>query len=190
MRNEEDYQKLKFFCKVRLQQLEERFNLQIQAKDREIAIYKSQIEVLRNLFETHLERPITIQNNLEAKTVTDQSNAQTRNVSFNAPIQGTGYAEGDSYYYASPEQKQSLVEAAAEIQKLLEQLSQTYPSSTAPEQIVVAAKAIEEIEDRPELKQRIIEALRLGGSEALKEMIDNPVINVLLAAIEGWRSAK
>ena len=38
------------------------------------------------------------------------------------------YVEGD--YYNNPAQKQSLAEAAAEIQKLLEQLDKTYSSDT------------------------------------------------------------
>ncbi|MGK7934982.1 MAG: hypothetical protein AB4206_04145 [Xenococcaceae cyanobacterium] len=50
----------------------------------------------------------------------------------------------------------------------------------------VVAKAIEEIENNPTLKQRVISALKAGGNEAFKEMIDHPLNQFLLGAIEGW----
>ncbi|BAY10042.1 hypothetical protein [Calothrix sp. NIES-2098] len=84
--------------------------------------------------------------------------------------------------------KQNLDEAAKEIQQLLEQLSTTYPTTTSTDQIIVAAKAVEEIENNPALKQRVIGALKAGGTEALKELIDHPAVNILLATIEGWQS--
>ena len=188
MPSEADYLKLIQIYKLRLKLLEERFNSEIRAKDREIEIYKSQIDYLQKIVITISERPIINNNTFEAKAVTDQSKSATRNVNFNAPIQGAGYVEGDNHYYASPEQKQSLAEAATEIQQLLNQLSQTYPTTTVPEQMVVATKVIEEIEKKPQLKQRVIRALQSGGAEAFKELVDNPIINVLLAVLEGWKS--
>jgi hypothetical protein len=72
--------------------------------------------------------------------------------------------------------------------QLLNQLSQEYSTTTVSQQMMVATKAIEEIEKKPKLKRRIIQALQSGGTEALKELVDNPVINVLLAALDGWRA--
>jgi hypothetical protein len=197
MKNEEDYPKIiKSYSasvellKVELDFLKERYCREISVKDKEISIYKSQIEFLQKLVTTLSERTIINSNKLEANVMSDQSKSEiNRNVNFNAPIKGVGYVEGDSYYYSSPEQEKSLIEAAQEIQQLLNQLSQNYPTSTVPEQLVVAAKAIEEIEKQPQFKQRVIGSLKSGGMEALKELVDNPVINVLLAALEGWKSA-
>jgi len=188
MQGEKDYLKLIQTYKLRLKRLEDRLNSELKARDREIEIYKEEIEYLRKLVTTLSERTIINNNTLEARAMTDQSKSETRTVSFHAPIQGAGYVEGNNHYYAAPEQKQSLTEAAVEIQELLNQLSQTYPSTTLPEQMVVATKAMEEIEKKPQLKQRVIGALQSGGVEALRELIDNPVVNVLLAVLEGWKS--
>jgi hypothetical protein len=90
----------------------------------------------------------------------------------------------------STEQKQNLAEAAAEIQQLLNQLSQTYPTATTSEKMTVVAKAVDEIENNPTLKARVIGALKSGGTEAFKELIDNPLVNILLASIDGWQEAE
>lgn len=89
--------------------------------------------------------------------------------------------------FVDTSQKQDLKQAAEAIQDLLSHLSTTYPSDTNIEQMMVATKAIEEIEKNPELKERIIGALKSGGTEALRELIDHPAVSIVFAAIEGWR---
>ncbi|GGA40482.1 hypothetical protein [Okeania sp. KiyG1] len=76
--------------------------------------------------------------------------------------------------------KQNLAEAAAEIQELLEQLSQTYPTTTEKEQIELAVEAVDEIQHNPTLKSRLITALKAGAMEALKESINHPVANIIV----------
>lgn len=88
------------------------------------------------------------------------------------------------------ERKQNLAEAAADIQKLLEQLSDTYNPPNTENNLAIANETIKEIENDPALKARVISALRSGGTEALKELIDHPAINIILASIEGWKSAE
>ncbi|NEN96294.1 MAG: pentapeptide repeat-containing protein [Moorea sp. SIO3I7] len=87
------------------------------------------------------------------------------------------------------EQTQSLAEAAAEIQQLLNQLSQTNPTSTEIEKLTVVARAAEEIKNNPTLKAKVINALKSGGVEAFKETIKHPLVNILVATIEGWAEA-
>jgi uncharacterized protein YjbI with pentapeptide repeats len=96
---------------------------------------------------------------------------------------------GDIHNYA-PEQRRNLAEAAAEIQQLLQQLEQTYPTSTPLEKQVAVTAAIERIENNPTLKARVIAALKASGTEALKELVDHPLINIFLAAIEGWQEGQ
>jgi pantoate kinase len=50
---------------------------------------------------------------------------------------------------------------------------------------VVVTEAIRQIETNPTLKARVIAALKAGGVEALKELVDNPLVNILIAALEG-----
>lgn len=90
----------------------------------------------------------------------------------------------------SSEQRQTLQEAAKEIQQLLEQLSKTDYSSNPTNNLEIANQAIQEIEKNPSLKSRIITALKAGGKETFKELIDHPAVNILMASIEGWSSAK
>jgi hypothetical protein len=85
---------------------------------------------------------------------------------------------------------QNLVDAAREIQQLLDQLAQTYPTNTQTEKMVVVTKAVEQIENNPLLKERTVSALKAAGVEGFKELIDNPLVNILIAAIEGWKECK
>jgi len=82
----------------------------------------------------------------------------------------------------------SLAEAAKEIQDLLAELEQTYPTNTVPEQMVVVQEAIQRIENNPTLKQRVIAALQGGTVEGFKQLLDNSYINILMAAIQGWQT--
>ena len=104
---------------------------------------------------------------------------------------GGGFAaEGDvsggsitHHHYATDT---NLAEAAKEIKQLLEELEKTYPSNT--EQTVLVREAIERLENNPTLKQRVVGALRQGGIEAFKGLVDNPWVDSVLAGIEGWNS--
>lgn len=84
-------------------------------------------------------------------------------------------------------QSQNLVEAATEIQSLLEQLSATYSTTTSREKNIVVGEAVDRIENNPTLKAKVINALKAGGTEAFKEAIDHPLVNILVATIEGWQ---
>ena len=85
------------------------------------------------------------------------------------------------------ESKQTLAEAAQEIQQLLEQLSQTYPTQTLTQKAVVAEEAVKEIENNPTLKERIRSAIKGMGVQAFMEAIDHPVANILREGIEAFK---
>jgi uncharacterized protein YjbI with pentapeptide repeats len=86
----------------------------------------------------------------------------------------------------TPEQRQTLAEAAAEIQQLLKQLEQTNPTATEAEQKdYLTTKIIPSTK-----RQRFVNALQEGGKELFKELMDNIYVNVAIAAIEGWQSAE
>ncbi|MEH2244995.1 COR domain-containing protein [Nostoc sp.] len=76
---------------------------------------------------------------------------------------------------------QNLAQAAKDIKELLNQLSQEY-SNTA----IVGVKAVEEIEQKPKLKARIINALKEAGSEALEKAVDHPAVSIVIAATKGF----
>ncbi len=80
----------------------------------------------------------------------------------------------------------NLRDIAIEIKLLLEKLSTKYPTNTSKEKMVVVGEAVEQIENNPPLKAKVINALKSGGKEAFKEAIDHPLVNILLASVEGW----
>ena len=87
-------------------------------------------------------------------------------------------------------EKQNLAEAAAKIRQLLEQLSQTYPTHTTAQKMVVAAEAIERIESDPIWKQRVINAAKEGGLAAFEKAIDNPIGAFVVGAVKGWQETE
>jgi HEAT repeats len=94
--------------------------------------------------------------------------------------------------YAAP---QNLTEAAAEIQKLLEQLAQTNPAiGTEQDQTVALETLHQEIKRNPTLKSRLLNALKAGGTEALKialeAILKNPLVAIPVETIKGWIEAE
>ena len=91
---------------------------------------------------------------------------------------------GTQNNYGSQE-KQTLAEAAAEIQKLLKQLELNNPAATDAEKEAFVTASIP-----PNNRQRFVGALTALGKEAFKELLDNPYINVGVATVEGWQNPK
>jgi hypothetical protein len=86
--------------------------------------------------------------------------------------------------------QQNWAEAAVGIQGLLQQLEQTYPTNTPLEKLTVVTEAIKRIDSNPRLKVQVVNTLKQAGPEVLKELIDHPLINTFLAAVESWRVGK
>ena len=103
------------------------------------------------------------------------------NMNFYAPVNAVaGNVEGNQNIYA-PEQKQTLAEAAEEIQKLLKQLEQTNPTATEAEKVAYVND-----ETTPSFKLRVVGALKAGGQTAIDEFLDNPYVAVGKAVVKGW----
>ncbi|PSB32823.1 hypothetical protein C7B69_07020 [filamentous cyanobacterium Phorm 46] len=79
------------------------------------------------------------------------------------------------------EQKQTLAEAATEIQQLLKQLEVTNPTATEAEKIAHVND-----ETTPNFKRRAVGALQAGGEAAIEEFLDHPYVNVGKAIVKGW----
>lgn len=107
---------------------------------------------------------------------------------------GVGYTKsinaqqiGGTIHNNSPEQRQNLAEAAAEIKKLLEQLAQDYPTETLTQKAAVAEEALQIIESNPTFKQRLLSAMEGMAVEALIQLINHPVANIMREGIERFR---
>lgn len=85
---------------------------------------------------------------------------------------------------------QDLKQAAADIQALLEQLEQTYPTNTTPGKMAIATEAIERIDNDPKLTQRILSALKAGSISAFEQLLNHPAASFFLSALEDWQQSK
>jgi phosphoenolpyruvate-protein kinase (PTS system EI component) len=116
------------------------------------------------------------------------------NINQNNASIGVGYGEsikaeqigGTIHNYP---QQQNLAQAAADIQQLLKQLEETNPNATETDKTMIAVKAADVINNDPTLKARVMGAIKSGGKEAFKEAVDNPIVNVLVAIVDGWQEA-
>jgi hypothetical protein len=166
-----------------------------------IAEKDSRITDLQNMVVTALQRPSfyaqTYQNQgdtIMAEGSKKQSNFDLKGAQFAGGLVNadtvTAQQIGGNISNYSTEQRQNLAEAAAEIQQLLNQLGQTYPTSTPLEKQIAVTEALKQIDNNPTLKARVIGALKAGGTEALKELVDHPLVNILLATLEGWQDVE
>lgn len=119
----------------------------------------------------------------------ESTEKQTKNVevemNFHKEVTGAaGKVGGDMV--VNP--KQSLADSATEIQQLLQILDQSYPCDLPADTQAEIDVAVKGIDKNPTLKKRVVAALQAGGVKALKELTDNPYVNILLAAYEGWRT--
>ncbi|BAZ02381.1 hypothetical protein NIES37_63930 [Tolypothrix tenuis PCC 7101] len=95
-----------------------------------------------------------------------------------------------SFNTYTQEQKQNLCEAAAEIQKLLEYLEQSYPTETTSGKMAVATETIKHIESNPTLSRRIISALKTGGVKAFEQFLSHPAASFVIGALEDWEKTR
>lgn len=79
------------------------------------------------------------------------------------------------------EQRQSLEEAAREIQKLLKQLEQTNPIVTEDEMLAYVND-----ETTPSFKRRVVNALKASSRTAIEEFFDNPYTNIGRRIVRSW----
>ncbi len=111
-----------------------------------------------------------ITNNLEGATIGNFANQMSDNASqtYNAALD------------------KSLAEAAQEIQALLDQLSQTYPSETMLQKAQFADAAATQAKANPTLRQRLLSAVDAGTIGAIEELLSHPVATFFIAAVKDW----
>ncbi|MBD2254758.1 pentapeptide repeat-containing protein [Nostoc parmelioides] len=155
----------------------------------------NQIRRLENMVMTALERPSFYSNTQIEKvnTMTNNPGGISQNVSGGNVYGGMQASQGNnnvqtSTTYSSSEQKQNLAEAATEIQALLEQLSQSYPTNTNSEKMVFAIEAKKHVENNPTLMKKIISALEAGSTAALEQLLSHPAASFVIGAFEDFKN--
>ena len=118
-------------------------------------------------------------NNYDQKSLVSIGNQNVRIVKDNGKVAGVIYEA----------QEQNLAETVAEVQQILQQLSQSYSTNTTTEQMIVATETIKKIESDTNLKQKLISAGISGGLAAFEKALDNPVGAFIVSAIKGWQES-
>ena len=98
------------------------------------------------------------------------------------------YAEGD-IINLSGEQRQTLAEAAAEIQELLVQLDKTYNVETPEGKAAATTAALEKIKGDGKLK-RLSSAGWAMAIATIKKAVDHPLVAGVAAGLEDWQKTK
>lgn len=78
-------------------------------------------------------------------------------------------------------EQQTLLEAAREIQHLLQQLEQTNPTNTEAEKIAYVND-----ETTPSFKRRVASVLQISGESAIEELLDTSYVHIGKAIVKGW----
>lgn len=81
-------------------------------------------------------------------------------------------AEGDITY------------AVGEVRHILDEILASYTDQSIADRMAGVARAVDMVQKNPRLKQGMISALEDGGSEELEELLDHPLIHLLLDALE------
>lgn len=113
---------------------------------------------------------------------TEQSTSSTENkvaIEIGKDVTDSAKVIGGKIYVSS--------DLRAEIQQTLNQLAQSPITSKE----AVATEAIkEQIKSSPNLKQRLLNALKEGGTEALKAVFNHPVVSISIETIKGFLEAE
>lgn len=139
------------------------------------------------------KNPIIDTLNTIKETFNTMSETPKVQMNFHDKVYGAaGNVEGDQIVNAP---KQNLAESAAEIQQLLEQLAKNNQTIVQSDNQAVVVSAIhEEIKLNPTIKARLWNALKAGGTEALKLALDaifkNPAVSISVETIKGYIEAE
>jgi len=162
--------------------IEQHYQAQLASKDQEITnnrelfqLYREKSTDMAEIAKLLANRPMTI----EAKAVSYGEIKQAGN--FGVGV-NQGEIQGNAVGILNEAEQQNLTEIITEVQAIITPLAQTYPNNPTTQGI----KAIEAIENNPNLKQKMINAAQKGGTEFLKKSFDNPIGALIGGFIEGW----
>lgn len=157
-------------------------SLQYNEKN-ELKILTEKIRFFEEKVESLEEDKINKQKLLENMSENKGTNV---NMNFHGSVNSaTGNVEGDQKNIFISENKQTLTEAAAEIQKLLKQLEISNPSATLEQKKIFVDTSLSRT-----FKTKVMNSLKAGWKETVKEILDNSYINIGIAILEGWQDSE
>ena len=180
-----------------LKLIEDKYKAQLKAKENEIAIYRQTNIDMKEIAQTLANRPIKVETKAMAQGNINQDHSGSgdniagdkTNINQQGNF-GVGVNQGEISGNAkiagviNEAQRQELAKAAKEIQALLDQLSETYPTETKKEKRIFAVEAIDLIEQNPSLTKKLLSAGKAGSLAALESMLNHPAAYFVMAALE------
>ena len=172
-------------------------------------IIRNKLDRDDNLHKYPHQQATTIINNYDKSNnmTTDNHNTNVNQEKYNKLIEGNYYEQKGNFGIGhmsggeikdnakvagviNEAEQQNLAQAAADIQALLKQLEETYPTDTTLGKVAIANEAIQHIDNDPKLTQRILSALKAGGTSALDSLLDHPAASFVIGALEDWQQTK
>lgn len=143
---------------------------EIKNKDSEIKLYRQHNTDLKEILKLKASQPIFTQVHAMSEVNINQSGNFGVGVN-QGELKDKIIITGDYNEF----QHQDLTEVTKEIQAILNQLEQTYPTETVSQQIEVANQALQQIEQTPALKRKLLSAGKEAGIAALDKALNNPI---------------
>jgi hypothetical protein len=84
----------------------------------------------------------------------------------------------------------AILDTAAEIQQLIEQLEKSYPTNTTAGKMEVAKELISRIDSNPTLTTRILSALEAESISAFEQLLNHPAASFLINVLADWKKTK
>ncbi|MBD2297403.1 pentapeptide repeat-containing protein [Nostoc sp. FACHB-190] len=168
----------KEFYETNVKLLEAQYRKELQAKAEEIIFYRHQSTNLLEIIKQQVTRPINVEHIMSEIYNNDFKGANIGN--FANKNEDNARQQANQHIYVS-EQRQTLAEAATEIQSLLKQLEKNNPTATEAEIIAYVND-----ETTQSFKRRVISALQAGSETAIEEFLDNSYVNIFKAIIKAW----
>jgi hypothetical protein len=106
-------------------------------------------------------------------------NAIGNNISTGGNIQGSPKMNIGSEI----QEKQQLKQDLQQLKDLLQKLEANNPQASAHDKQTFLTAGTQ-----PSTRKRLVAAFVAGGKAAIEDFLENPYVNVVVAAIEGWKS--
>ena len=142
------------------------------------------VKIIKKFSENKSIRDNVFVTHIGDKSVSENYNNDMKDANignFANKVQDNARQQANQNIYES-EQRETLAEAAEDIQNLLKVLEENNPTATEIEKKNFVTSSIP-----PERRSRIVKALEAGGEKALQEFLKNPYVNVVVAIVKEWR---
>lgn len=183
----ENYLKQEYGSQLKV--IDQQYRYHLRADYEQIATYRHQSAYLIEIMQRLANQAMTIDTSTphkdERKILDGEHNSVPSSHLIHAATNGRYHS---SIQHSSTfDSKPNLADAAAKIQQLLQQLEQIYPINTPLEKQIVITEILKRIEGNPKLKAWVVRAIQGVNTEALKKLINHPLVNLLIVALEGYK---